>query len=82
MLTFPFTDPGVRRVPTAGELRERRRVEEANREVVGYIGTVFGVRAVRRVPIKPVEEAEVSEELESDDRRDVSSGSEETSESK
>lgn len=55
----------MRRVPTAGELRERRKAEEANRDVVGYIGTVFGGRAVRRVPVEAVEETEVSDELES-----------------
>lgn len=55
-------------MPTAGELRERRRVEDANREIVGYIGTVFGVRAVRRLPVAGVEEAEVEDEPESDDK--------------
>ena len=38
-----------RMVPTAGELRARREVEERNGEVVGFWGTVVGVRAVRRV---------------------------------
>ena len=40
-----------KRVPTAAELRERRRVEEANREIVGFWGTVLGSRVVRRLPI-------------------------------
>lgn len=54
---------GLREVPTAGELRERKKVEEANQEIVGYIGTVFGVRAVRRLPMKLTEaEADASDE--------------------
>ena len=46
-----------RKVPTAGELRERRKVEEANRDVVGFFGTVAGVRVVRRMPAKVAEAA-------------------------
>ena len=38
-------------MPIAGELRERRRVEERNAEVVGFWGTVLGVGAVRRLSI-------------------------------
>ncbi|KAK3708332.1 hypothetical protein LTR37_011597 [Vermiconidia calcicola] len=42
---------GGRRVPTAGELRERRKLEEANRNAVGFWGTALGVRAVRRLSV-------------------------------
>ena len=35
-------------VPTAAALRERRIVERENRDVVGFWGTVAGVRAVKR----------------------------------
>lgn len=51
-----FAKHGSKRVPTAGELRERRKVEEANREVVGFVGTVFGVRAVRQLSSRPTED--------------------------
>ena len=37
-----------RRVPTIDELRERKKVEKENRKAVGFWGTVFGVRKVRR----------------------------------
>ncbi|KAK4546466.1 hypothetical protein LTR36_002143 [Oleoguttula mirabilis] len=35
-------------VPTAATLRERRRVETENRDLVGFWGTVAGVRAVKK----------------------------------
>lgn len=37
------------KVPTAGELRQRRRIEAANRDAVGFWGTLFGVRSVKRL---------------------------------
>ena len=40
-------------VPTAGELRVRKEVEQANRKIVGFWGTVLGVRRVGRVGILP-----------------------------
>jgi hypothetical protein len=36
-------------VPTIGELRVRKEVEEANRQIVGFWGTVVGLRRVGRV---------------------------------
>ena len=39
------------RVPTTAELRQRRSVESANREIVGFWGTILGARVVRRLPI-------------------------------
>jgi hypothetical protein len=38
-------------VPTLGELRARREVEVANRRIVGFWGTVSGVRRVGKVGI-------------------------------
>ena len=38
-------------VPTVGELRVRKEVERANRRIVGFWGTVLGVRRVERVGI-------------------------------
>lgn len=70
---------GVRKVPTAGELRERRKVEEANREIVGYIGTVFGVRAVRRLPMRDREaEDELAEEKSCGSDKDTSTATKAT----
>ncbi|KAK4554281.1 hypothetical protein LTR86_008489 [Recurvomyces mirabilis] len=56
-------------VPTAVTLRERRKVEETNREAVGFWGTVRGKRKVK-VSRKQLAEAvrrinETSEEAES-----------------
>lgn len=39
------------RVPTVGELRVRKEVERANRKIVGFWGTVLGVRRVGSVGI-------------------------------
>jgi hypothetical protein len=36
-------------VPTVGELRVRKEVEQANRKIVGFWGTVLGVRRVGKV---------------------------------
>ena len=36
-------------VPTVGELRVRKEVEQANRRIVGFWGTVIGLRRVGRV---------------------------------
>ena len=44
---------GGRRIPTAGELRQRRTAEEENRQVVGFVGTPLGVRVVRPLPKVP-----------------------------
>lgn len=38
-------------VPTVGELRVRKEVERENRRIVGFWGTVLGVRRVERVGI-------------------------------
>lgn len=38
-------------MPTLGELRVRKEVERANRRIVGFWGTVLGVRRVGRVGI-------------------------------
>lgn len=43
---------GSRGVPTGGELRDRKKVEQANRDAVGFLGTILGVRAVNRLPEK------------------------------
>jgi hypothetical protein len=40
-------------VPTVGELRVRKEVEQANRKIVGFWGTVLGVRRVGRIGILP-----------------------------
>jgi len=42
---------GKGKVPTVGELRARKEVERANRRIVGFWGTVLGVRRVGRVGI-------------------------------
>jgi hypothetical protein len=39
------------KVPTVGELRVRREVEVANRRIVGFWGTVLGIRRVGKVGI-------------------------------
>lgn len=38
-------------VPTVGELRVRKEVEQANRKIVGFWGTVLGIRRVGKVGI-------------------------------
>jgi hypothetical protein len=59
------------------ELRERRRVEERNREIVGILGILFGVRA-RRLMRSGIEgEVEGDEEMEEADGTDESEDSEE-----
>jgi hypothetical protein len=40
-------------VPTVGELRVRREVEVANRRIMGFWGTVLGIRRVGKVGILP-----------------------------
>lgn len=50
------------RVPTYGELRVRKEVEQANRSAVGFWGTVLGWRSVGRVGILPEGEAGVGGE--------------------
>jgi hypothetical protein len=50
-------------VPKVQELRKRRVVEERNREIVGFWGTVLGVRAVRHLPREVVEEEGDGEEV-------------------
>jgi hypothetical protein len=47
----------------AGTERERRFVEERNREVVEFWGTVLGVRAVRHLPREVAEEAGEGEDV-------------------
>lgn len=42
---------GKGKVPTVGDLRVRKEVERANRKIVGFWGTVLGVRRVGRVGI-------------------------------
>jgi hypothetical protein len=49
-------------VPTVQELRERRLVEERNRDIVGFWETVPGVRAVRHSPREVVEDEGDGEE--------------------
>lgn len=41
------------KIPTTGELRVRREVEQANRSLVGFWGTVLGLRRVGTVGILP-----------------------------
>ena len=57
---------GRRKVPTAGELRERREVEEANRDLVGFWRTVADIREVRRLPVAAADATSDEESNDSD----------------
>lgn len=49
------------RLPTIGELRVRKEVEQANRSKVGFFGTLLGIRSVGRVALKGEEVAKAEE---------------------
>ncbi|KAK4505563.1 hypothetical protein PRZ48_003526 [Zasmidium cellare] len=53
--------------PTAGEMRERRKVEIENREQVGFWGTVLGRRAIKAKPVR----TEVEEYKPADDGQET-----------
>jgi hypothetical protein len=55
------------KVPTVGELRVRREVELANKKIVGFWGTVWGVRQVGKVGILQEGSAGGEERLEVED---------------
>ena len=58
---------GKGKVPTLGELRVRKEVERANRKVVGFCGTVLGVRRVGRVGILDNEGVSGADNVDGDD---------------
>ena len=70
---------GSKQVLTAGELRQRRKAEkEAMGDVVGFLGTVVGLRAVRRLPISAADERDDKEKAKAesdgsanDDKKDA-----------
>lgn len=59
---------GRGRAPSFEELRVRRRVEVANREVVGFLGTLLGVREERKTRREVREEMEREEEKEEEEK--------------
>ncbi|KAM0700372.1 hypothetical protein Q7P35_012093 [Cladosporium inversicolor] len=66
---------GKGKVPTLGELRVRKEVERANRRIVGFWGTVLGIRRVRRVGILDDGDKEGDDRGSSGAERDVDEGS-------
>jgi hypothetical protein len=63
--------PREGKVPTVGELRVRREVELANRMIVGFWGTVLGVRRVGKVGILQDDGVGGGDEAKADITKDV-----------
>ncbi|PIA99172.1 hypothetical protein CB0940_02758 [Cercospora beticola] len=58
-----------KKVPTAGELRARRKAEVENRKEVGFLGTVLGIREHKKT--RPANEAGEIEPVNGPDSHDI-----------